>query len=281
MAKVLMFSNIKGGVGKTTFAYLTAATLPVFLGRQMKILAIDLDPQANLTDVLFGGDRALLLQSNIQQFFEGRLPLSNCITVSRIDHVDLVPSQIGLSMVEQTILHNPTGTFTLKYALENLEKEYDLVIIDAPPSLGLLTMNGLIASDVILCPVSPDTMALEGFKYLNATFERLSKTPLGSNKKLLLVLNLLDRRYVLHKTFEKTVKNAFGDRVIAVVSRRSAIHRAFELKDEDPWTNHISSDRGTLEDLKEFFNGLCKALEMEQEARSDEENIEEKEKVRE
>lgn len=254
---VLTFANMKGGVGKTTFAFLTATCMPRILRRDMKILAIDIDPQAHLTrKFITEEDYGTLAERNIAHFFQGKLSLQECIMPTIVDYVWLVPSTITLSVIETEVFLHPAGTAALKYGLAPLVNSYDLVVIDAPPNAGVFALNAIVAADVVVCPISTDMMALEGFKHMNETMRRLAMTPLGQNKKLYLLLNLMDKRYSMHKVFIEKIREYYRDYVIGVVSRRASIQKATEFPNSQAWLMIASTDTDASDDLRRVLTKL-------------------------
>jgi chromosome partitioning protein len=167
MSRIVAFANQKGGTAKTT----TVANLAGVLNEQgARVLLVDLDPQASLT-IGFGVDVAALPQT-IYDVMTGDTPLADVIVPLR-DHVDLVPTNINLSVAELQLVSEMRREDRLKDALAPVGANYDYILIDCPPSLGLLTLNALAAARYALIPMSCDYYALVGVRLLLDTLRRV------------------------------------------------------------------------------------------------------------
>lgn len=172
-AKVITISNHKGGVGKTT----SAVNIAVALGKKhQQVLLIDLDPQANLTQSLY--HTATPPESNIYQAMTGKGKL---IPINVRDNVDLITSTIDLSGAEMELSGEAGREYILNELLRSVVKDYDYIIIDTPPSIGLLTINSLTASDFVIIPVQAHYLAVQG---LTKLLEAIDKVKKRLNKKL-------------------------------------------------------------------------------------------------
>lgn len=230
MGKVISFENMKGGVGKTTLVYLFLASFQKFVRNDIKILAVDLDPQANLTSIIIPPKfQQYLDQINNSLFFEGKTEFKSHIYSSKLNGVDLVPSYIDLALVENEMRSDPLWPLRLKGGIDEIKAVYDLIIVDCPPNIGPMTINAIVASDDILVPVTPDTMAMVGYTRIKTSVQKVHK--LNQNVKVsALIVNMVDRRYNAHNAFIELLQhNKDLPRIIGPITRRAAIFRIVEL----------------------------------------------------
>lgn len=207
-AKIFSVVNQKGGVGKTTTAVNIAAS---FALSGIKTLLIDIDPQGNAST---GLGIAMENRSNtIYDVMINGLPMREAIVSTQIKNLDLISSTVDLSASEIELVEVKNREFVLKNALFYAINEYDCVIIDCPPSLGLLTVNALCASELVLIPMQCEFFALEGLSHL-LTSLKLIKENLNADLKIGgIVLTMRDPRNRLTEQVENDVRDFLGDKV--------------------------------------------------------------------
>ena len=179
MAKKIAISNQKGGVGKTTTAVNLSSCLAVL---EKKVLLIDLDPQSNATSSL--GLENDKIENGIYQLFEELCSPSDSIVNTNIIILDIIPSHIDLVGIEIESIDLIDREYILTNAIGKIEKEYDYIIIDCPPSLGLLTLNALTASNSVIIPIQCEYFALEGLGKLLNTIKSIQKIHNKNNKSI-------------------------------------------------------------------------------------------------
>lgn len=222
MARVICISNQKGGVGKTTTAINLAASLAA---AERKTLLIDLDPQGNAGSGL-GIDRSTLTTSVMDALLEQK-PLSELIHPTQLKYLDVVPAAADLTGAELELVNVDRRETRLKAALDTVRRSYDYVIIDCPPSLGLLVVNALAAAGSVLIPLQCEYYAMEGLAQLMSTIELAQQ---GLNPKLSvegILLTMFDPRANISHEVAKQVKQVFPDLVFdAVVPRNVRLAEA-------------------------------------------------------
>ena len=221
MSKILAFTNQKGGVGKTTSAVNVALSLAV---SEVKTLLIDLDPQSNATtglSELFGD-----LNGNIYDIMLNGDGAKSAITSTSFPHLDVIASTNDLVGAEIELVGVMAREYQLQKALKKIKKDYDIIIIDCPPSLGLLTINALTASDALVIPIQCEYYALEGLGQLLNTVRLVQR---HLNKRLEIVgilMTMYDGRLNLSKQVVKEVNGFFKDKLF-----KTFIHRNVRLSE--------------------------------------------------
>ncbi len=209
MARVLAIANQKGGVGKTTTAINLGASLAV---AEQRVLVIDIDPQGNATSGL-GVQKKEGLPTIYDVLVEGR-PLRECILPGlHFGTLDLIPSDRNLVGAEIELVDRTEREQILKAALAHVRESYDYILVDCPPSLGLLTLNTLTASDAVLIPIQCEFYALEGLSQLLSTIRLVQR---GLNPTLDIegvLLTMFDRRLNLSKQVAEEAREYFGSKV--------------------------------------------------------------------
>lgn len=214
MAKTLAIVNQKGGVGKTTTAINLGAALGAF---ERKVLLVDSDPQGNATRGL--GLRAT--SPHLYQVLAGEAPIRDAIRESGFPNLDILPADRDLVGVEVEFVGTEDWQLRLRKVLAEIGSDYDLILIDCPPSLGHLTVNALAAADGVLVPLQCEYFALEGVSELMATVRRVKA---GVNPELEVagvILTMYDDRTNLSKDVAAEVRRHFGGRVFQAVVPRN------------------------------------------------------------
>ena len=216
MSKILSFTNQKGGVGKTTSAVNVSLSLAV---SEIKTLLIDLDPQSNATT----GIAELFEDSNGSVYdiiLQGE-GAKEAITTTSFPFLDIITSTNDLVGAEIELVNVMAREFQLKKALDKIKKEYDLIIIDCPPSLGLLTINALTASDALVIPIQCEYYALEGLGQLLNTV-RLVQRHLNKYLDIIgILMTMYDGRLNLSKQVVKEVNSFFKDKLFNTYIQRN------------------------------------------------------------
>ncbi len=222
MGKVISIANQKGGVGKTTTAINLAASLAAI---EHPTLIIDVDPQSNTTSGL--GIEPKTVTNSIYEVMIGGVQVTEAICETELPYLDLVPSHINLVGAEIEMVDRKDRERILSSSIEGLREKYDFIIIDCPPSLGLLTINALTGSDAVIIPVQCEYFALEGLGQLLNTI-KIVRQHLNPDLEIEgVLLTMYDTRTRLSNQVADEVKRYFDDRVFkSVISRNVRLAEA-------------------------------------------------------
>jgi len=213
---LIVITNQKGGVGKTTTAINLSAACAA-AGK--RVLLIDLDPQSNSSlsfidpDSVNGGAYEL--------FTEKDRPFTEFVYPTNVERLHLVPAKINLAKLEAKLVGDFDAIYRLRDRIEEVRDQYDLIFIDTPPTLGLITVNALVAANYFMIPIQSSYFAMEGTDDLLETVERIRSRPNPELRLLGVLVTLFDRRTAIAKDVESYIRNTFGDKTFETVITRS------------------------------------------------------------
>ncbi len=240
---VIAIANQKGGVGKTTTAINLSAALAL---RGLRTLLVDLDPQANssLTFLEFEA-----IGRSMYEVLSDGANISEVTLPTKVPRLTVAPARIGLAKLEAKLAGEMDAHFKLKDRLPEVLGQYDYVVVDTPPALGIITVNALVAATHLLVPIQSSYFALEGTDDLLETVERVRARPNPELKLLGAVITLHDRRTTLARDVQKAIGDVFGDRVF-----RTTIGKSIRLEESpahrEPIFSFAPQSSGALEYYK-------------------------------
>jgi chromosome partitioning protein len=215
---VVAVANQKGGVAKTTTAINLGASLAM---ASQRVLLVDLDPQSNLTSGVGLKDRPAPAGTVYEALLDEQLDPRDIVIPSGVDHLFVIPADRNLTGAEIELVTRPHRELRLRRIIETLRPDYDLILIDSPPSLGLLTLNALVAADSVLVPLNCEYFALEGIAELLSTIDRVRE---AFNPRLHLegvLLTMYDDRTNLGQQVSANIREYFGAQVYKTVIPRN------------------------------------------------------------
>lgn len=214
---IIAVTNQKGGVGKTTTAFNVSSGLAL-MGKS--VLLVDTDPQGHST-VSCLMDMSEVQYSLYDALTDSKLKIEQVIVPSTVPGLDIVSSRISMAKLEPMLIGELDGHFRLKDVLADVRKKYDFIFIDTPPTLGLITINALIASDRILIPIQASYLSLEGTDDLLETIEKVRKIANTELSIIGIIITLFDKRTNIAKDVLKQIRAVFGDSVFDTVVSKS------------------------------------------------------------
>ncbi|MBS1793957.1 MAG: ParA family protein [Acidobacteria bacterium] len=213
---IIVIANQKGGVGKTT----TAINLSAACALQGKrVLLIDLDPQGNSS--LSFVDSGSINASAFELLTELEQPWPEFIYRTKVKKLDIVPSRISLAKLEAKLVGDFDAIFRLRDRIESIRGDYDVIFLDTPPTLGIITVNALVAATHVLIPIQSSYFALEGTDDLLETIEKVRSRPNPDLSLMGVLVTLFDKRTALSKDVEAHIRKVFGTKAFKTIITRS------------------------------------------------------------
>jgi chromosome partitioning protein len=213
---IIAIANQKGGVGKTTTAINLAAACAL---QGKRVLLIDLDPQGNSS--LSFIDLGMVESGAFELFTEIEEPWERFTYSTSIKKLDIVPARINLAKLEAKLVGDFDAIFRLRDRIEQIREKYDIIFFDTPPTLGLITVNALVAATHVLIPIQSSYFALEGTDDLLETIEKVRARPNPDLQILGVLVTLFDKRTALSKDVEAHIRKVFGKKAFDTIISRS------------------------------------------------------------
>ena len=244
MGKIISFANQKGGVGKTTSCVNIAASLGV-LG--FNVLLIDLDPQGNATSGV--GISKKVLKATTKELLTGELPVDQIIQETPYKNLHVIPTNTALAGAEFELFDIDEPEFRIKKGLESVKDNYDYILIDCPPSLGMLTINAFTASDGVIVPMQCEFYALEGLSQLMVTINRIKRMYNPELSITGILITMYNGRLLLSMQVIAELEKHYSDKIF-----RTKVSRNVKLTEAPsfgkPTYYHDKSSKGSKEYLE-------------------------------
>jgi len=246
---IVSIANQKGGVGKTTTAINLAAALAL---RGRRTLLLDMDPQANSSMSYL--DVRHTERSLYDVMADSNCTLESIIQVSTVPNLSVAPARIALAKLEAKLVGELDAHFRLKDRIETVRDQFDTIVIDCPPTLGLLTVNALVASTHLLIPIQSSYFALEGTDDLLETVEKVRTRANPELRLLGVVITMHDKRTALARDIRQQIQKVFGDKVFSTV-----ISKSVRLEESPAYKEPIFSFAPDSSGATEYYR-LCEEV---------------------
>jgi chromosome partitioning protein len=239
---IIAIVNQKGGVGKTTTSINLAAAIAQ---KGFRTLLVDLDPQANSTLSFLERHQ---VKHSIYESLVGERPVGEVITATPLAHLSVAPSSIALAKLDSRLLGEMDAHFKLKDCLTPIHEDFDYILIDTPPTLGLLTVNALVAATHVLVPIQSSYFALEGTDDLLDTIEKVRSRPNPDLQILGVVVTLHDKRTLLGRDVMNQISEVFGGKVFETI-----ISKSVRLEESPAYRESIFTYAPTSSGAMEYY----------------------------